>query len=55
MKDISFTEHILGNVTLRNRVSVRLYLLDFSMLVGLGEGDSAEEIEDIRQKENSFC
>lgn len=24
------------------------------MLVGLGEGESGEEIEDIRQKENSF-
>lgn len=60
MKNYCSIEHILRNATLRNRVNKRngvnksLYLLDLTMLVGLGEGDCEEEIEDVRQKENRF-
>ena len=55
MKNYCSIEHILRNATLRNRgVNKSLYLLDLTMLVGLGEGDCEEEIEDVRQKENSF-
>lgn len=55
MKNYCSIEHILRNATLRNsEVNKSLYLLDLTMLVGLEEGDCEEEIEDIRQKENSF-
>lgn len=56
LKDLWSIEHIFGNAALRNSgISESLYLVDFNMLVGLGEEDSDEEIEDARQKKNSFC
>lgn len=54
-KDLCSIEHIFGNAALRcSGVSERLYLVDFNMLVGLGEEDSGEENEGIGQKKNSF-